>query len=340
MINVDSKLKGISNMFALLICLSLSLASFYVTPAEAKKITLKAISAWPRNENSVANDYLPFIKHANEQVEKKYPGQFKIKYIGGPEAIPTRDQPEALRRGAVDMYFGTAAYYAGIAPAANCGKLTQLTSWEEKERGADAIFDEIHRKKLNAIYLGRLGSEVQFQLYTNVKVKTPEDLKGLRIRTSAMYIDFLKALNTTPISTRPGDVYQALERGVVDGFMWPFFSIRPWGWHEVVKYVVGPPFYKVAHPILINLKRYEQIPGHILKELLTVMKVEDEAGAVRDTENNKKERGLLENAGIKFIEFSPRGTKRYLDMAYTEGWKGMIKVAPVYGPKLKKLLTK
>jgi TRAP-type C4-dicarboxylate transport system substrate-binding protein len=112
----------------------------------------------------VADDYLGFIAHANKVLEQKFPGQVEIKYLGGSEVIPTKDQPEALRVGTVDMYFGTDAYYAGIAPSANASKLTQFTSWEERERGANKIFDEIHRKKLNATYLGRLGSEIMFQL--------------------------------------------------------------------------------------------------------------------------------------------------------------------------------
>jgi len=74
-------------------------------------------------------------------------------------------------------------------------------------------------------------------------VKSPDELKGLRIRTSPMYIDFLKALGTTPISTSPGDIYQAMERKVVDGFCWPFTKVRDWGFHEVTKHVIGPSFY-------------------------------------------------------------------------------------------------
>lgn len=322
------------------LCLSLSLSPIAVSQADAKKIVLRAISAWPRNENSVAMDYLPFIDALNKKLAKKYPGELEVKYMGGPEVIPTMDQPEALRMGTVDMYFGTAAYYVGIAPAANAGKLTELTSWEEKKVGADAIFDEIHRKKMNSAYLGRLGSEVQFQLYLNKKITTPDEMKGLKIRTSAMYVDFLKALGATPINTKPGDVYQALERGVVDGYMWPLFSIRPWGWQEVTKYVVGPPFYKVCHPILINLKKYNKIPKHIRKLIVEVMMDEARKDAVRDASDSKKEYGMFKKAGIEVIKFSPADTKRYLRMAYDEGWKGQLRMEKEYTSKLKKLLTK
>jgi TRAP-type C4-dicarboxylate transport system substrate-binding protein len=292
---------------------------FNVTQAEAQKITIKAISAWDQKHTGVAGDYLPYIKHANEMLQTKYPGEAEIKYIGGPEAIPTRDQPEALRAGTVEMYYGTAAYYAGIAPAANCTKLSQLTSQEEKDVGADAVFDEIHRKLMNSTYLGALGSQLPFQLYTVKKVTSVDQLKGLKIRTSPMYVDFLKALGATPIGTSPGEVYQALERGVVDGFMWPLFSIRGYGWHEVSKYVVGPPFYKVSHPLLMNAKKWDSLPKHIQQVLMEALRLEVIAIDKRTADEIENEYVELKKAGMEIIEFSPADTKKYLDMAYDEG---------------------
>ena len=328
------------------ICCTLILAFSFITAlisvpqVDAKTIKIKAVSAWPKNEKSVADDYLPFIKAVNKYIEEKYPGELVISYAGGPEVIPSRDQPEALRMGAIDMLFGTPAYYNGIAPAANAGKLSQLTSAEEKKVGADDIFDKIHREKLNAAYLGRLGSDVQFQLYTIKPVKGIEDIKGLRIRTSAMYLDFLKALGAAPIGTKPGDVYQALERGVVDGVMWPAFSIRPWGWHEVLKYVAGPPFYKVAHPVLMNAKKWDSLPKHLQEAILEVLVEQAQEVDVRSLVKMKTERETLQKAGLKIIDFSPADEKAYIDMAYTEGWKGQLKMESELTSQLKKLLTK
>ena len=318
----------------------LNFVSLFATKASAETITLKAVSAWPKNAVEVADDYIPFINAANEFLEKKYPGELKINYLGGPEVVPTMDQPEAIRMGTFDMLFGTAAYYAGIAPAANVGKLSQLDSIEEKQKGADAIFDKIHREKLNAAYLGRLGSEIQFQLYTIKPVKTMSDIKGLRIRTSAMYIDFIKALDAIPSQISPGDVYQALERGVVDGYMWPLFSIRPWGWQEVTKYVVGPPFYKVVHPILVNAKRWDSIPRHLQDAIIVVMVREAAASDERSVENMRKEPEILKQAGLEIVPFSSEDEARYLDMAYSSGWEGQLKMETEYTSQLRKILSR
>ncbi len=325
-------------VIALTLCLGLS--AFSATQAEAKEVVIKAISAWPTNDGSVKEDYLEFVAEANKALKAKFPGQAQIKYIGGPEAIPTRDQPEALRVGTVDMYFGTPAYYEGVAPAANISKLTQLNPMEERASGAVAIFDEIHRKQLNSIYLGRPGNQIPFQLWGNVEVKSPDALKGLRIRTSPMYIDFLKALGTTPISTKPGDIYQAMERKVVDGFCWPYTKVRDWGFHEVTKYVIGPGFYNVCHPVLINLDTWNKLPKGVQDILVETMKEAEKRVTARDDKQVADEGPLLEKAGLTFIRFSPEDTKRYLDLAYSSGWEAAMKKSPEYAAKLRKALTK
>ena len=321
------------------LCLALGLVLIPAQPAQAK-ITIKAISAWPVNEVSVADDYLVFIKKANAELEKKFPGQVEIVYAGGPEVIPTRDQAEALRMGVVQMYFGSDAYYAGIAPGANASKLSQLYSWEEEERGADAIFNEIHEKKLNAHYVGRLASEFGFQLYLNKKISKPSELKGLRVRISPLYLEFTKALGVTPVDTKPGDIYQALERGVVDGFIWPFFTIRTWGWHEVSKYVVGPSFYKVCHGILINKDKWNELSEPMQKTIYQVMRAESREAAARDEKKVANEKELLKKAGMEFITFSKSDTKAYYDLAYSSAWEGMIKKSPDYAPRLRPILTR
>ncbi|MFH1629291.1 MAG: TRAP transporter substrate-binding protein DctP [Pseudomonadota bacterium] len=327
-------------VFVIAVSLYMMASPHAVSQAQTKKITLRAVSAWPTNDASVKEDFLPFVSNVNKIMQDKHPGQLEIKFIGGPEAIPVRDQPDAVRIGTVEMYYGTQAYYEGIAPAANIAKLTFLTPWEERESGAYDIFNQIHQEKLNAFYLGRLGNEEHFQLFLKVRVKKPEDLKGLRIRVSPMYIDFVKALGAIPIETKPGDIYQALERNVVDGTFWPFTKLRSWGFHEVTKYVVGPGIYMVCHPVLINLDVWKKIPDPLKKGLMEIMQQEERVVIARDRENAANERKLLKNTGMEFIEFSPEDTKKYIGLADSSGWEGLLKKAGDYGPKLRKALSK
>ena len=81
-----------------------------------------------------------------------------------------------------------------------------------------------------------------FHLYLTKPITKP-DLTGFKIRITPVYRDFFTALGATVVQTAPGEVYTALERGVVDGYGWPIGGIFDFGWHEKTKYRVDPGFY-------------------------------------------------------------------------------------------------
>ncbi len=78
----------------------------------------------------------------------------------------------------------------------------------------------MHNQKLNSHYLARQFHNVPFHIYLNKKIDKP-DFTGLKIRVTPVYRDIVQALGGTPITTPPGEVYTALERGVADGYGWP-----------------------------------------------------------------------------------------------------------------------
>ena len=82
---------------------------------------------------------------------------------------------------------------------------------------------------MNAIFLARLVDNNPFHLYLNKQINKP-DLTGLKIRITPVYRDFFQALGATVVQTAPGEVYTALERGVVDGYGWPITGIFDLGW--------------------------------------------------------------------------------------------------------------
>ncbi len=78
------------------------------------------------------------------------------------------------------------------------------------------------------------------------------DLTGLKLRITPVYRDFFQALGATVVQTAPGEVYTALERGVVDGYGWPITGMFDLGWNEKTKYRVDPGFYTAEVSVLVN----------------------------------------------------------------------------------------
>ena len=305
----------------------------------AETMTLKALTAWPKNSAEGNKSLEFFLESVEKQVAQKYPGELKINLVGGPEAVKIQDQVHASQTGMVDIVHTTNAYYVSLLPEADAMKLTELRPWEERASGAWAYYNDLHQKKLGLYYFGRIGTDIPFLLYL-IKPIATADLKGLNIRVSPMYLQMIKGLGGNPVVIPPTDVYTALERKVVDGYCWPSIGIREWGWEKQTKYVVSAPFYTGPHPMVMNLKAWEGLPQKF-KDVLNQAAMEAEKNTVAwYEEEEKKEMGLLKQAGLQVIDLPPAEKEKFIKIAYDEGWKDIIEKNPKTGPELKALLTK
>jgi TRAP-type C4-dicarboxylate transport system substrate-binding protein len=303
----------------------------------AETLTLKSVTAWPKTASEY-KAYAVFAEMVEQTVAKKYPGELKIQYIGGPEAVKTPDQVQAAQRGMVDMVFTTNAYYVSLLPEVDALKLSGFAPAEERTNGAWAYMNQLH-EKIGLYYVARLGLGTQFHLYLKKPIKSA-DLKGLNIRVSPMYLQVIKGLGGNPVVIPPTEVYAALERNVVDGYCWPSVGIGDWGWQKQTKYVVEPGFYQVPNPLVMNLNTWKKLPKK-LQDLLTEAAAESEKRVVADfNELAKKERPLLLSQGIEVIDLPPAEKTKFLNVAYDEGWKDILGKSPTAGAKLKELLTK
>jgi TRAP-type C4-dicarboxylate transport system substrate-binding protein len=185
-------------LVALGLCFCLSVSFISVSQAASKKITIQSISAWPKTTFMVQN-FMRFVDRVNARAAQMYPGQFEIKYKGGPEVISFKEQVEAVRTGLVDMVFTATSYYTSIIPAGDGFSASAYKPWEEREKGVFNFMQGIHAEKANAFFLSRMGSGIPFQIYLNKPVKAIADLKGVKLRCSPTLIPFLKKIGANPI---------------------------------------------------------------------------------------------------------------------------------------------
>lgn len=302
-----------------------------------KTITLKALCAWPPT-NATSKVYFIWENMLRDAVAKKYPGELVLDNIGGPEITPTREQIEAVRRGVVDVCYYAGGYYTGLLPTARCYMLSEITPIEERENGAYDLLNKLHQEVLNVYNLGHVVTG-KFQLWGNKKVTKP-DFTGLRIRSAPGYDPFTKALNGAPIQIPQVDVYSAIQKNMIDAYFSAFIGIRTWGWDEVTKYAIGPPFYTLPNVLLVNLDVWNKIPKHLQELLIEVTKQHERDEVARKDAQTKEEVAKLEKVGIEFIKWSPEDKRSYLKIIYDTGWKAVNDKDPVNGPKLEKLMRK
>jgi TRAP-type C4-dicarboxylate transport system substrate-binding protein len=306
-------------MMLLVLAVCLALVN-YPAPAESKNVELKLWSAWPA-QNDPAKPALQMLQDMINDKGKS--AGVSVKYVGGPEIFGPMQGAESVQQGTVDLAYTAAAYTSSVIPEVDAMKLLETKPWDERTGGIFDLFNKWHNEK-GLVYLARGGSGQQFQGYLNKEVRKP-DLQGLTMRIVPIYIPLINALGAKGVSTAGGEVYTALERGIVDGFWWGGREIRPWGWHEVVKYIWGPPIWNVDVYVFMNQKSWDGLDDAQKKLLTEIMGEFERKSHDAQVALQSEITQTLLDSGMQIIEFSPEDTKWYLDMARTEGWKEAIK---------------
>ncbi len=314
--------------------------TLFFTNLNAAPVKIRTVSAWSRAAQFETQQFLTFIEMIQKEANQKYPGQLVIDYKGAGEVIPPLQQVEALRSGMVDMILTAASYYTSIMPEMDIMSLTQLKPWEERAAGVNDYLEKLHNAKANAHYLARLGTGDLFHIFLSKPIQKIDDFKGLKIRVSPTHIPFLKSLGAEPVVTPPAEIYTAMERAVVVGYVQPLASIRTMGLVPVTKYLLKPGFYQPIVLVLVNLDFWKKMPDN-LKTLLTENMKKAEYMAMENIEKKiKVELDEFKKAGITTIQLPPSDAKKFSKMADDALMEVVLKKSPEEGKRLKELITK
>jgi TRAP-type transport system periplasmic protein len=304
--------------------------------ALSQTIVLKAVTAFPKTH--LNNDPVPAFVDA---VNKRSQGKLRIDWLGGPEVFAAFDQVMALKAGTVDMIlYYPFGYMKSVMPEADAKGLSELAEWEERKSGAFEVWSEVFEKRVNAKYLGRLHNNITFNVFCNKKIEHIADFKGLKVRVMPLYIPFMKSLGASPVTMPPTDIYTAVERGVVDGFMWPRVGMISWGLQEVTKYMVEPGVFQMEPATMINMDRWKKIPKDLQALILETVQEHEYIGTARNYMILDKEEKVREKAGMKILKLPPADADAFVKAAYDNTWAEVLKTAPDYGPKLRKTMAK
>jgi TRAP-type C4-dicarboxylate transport system substrate-binding protein len=319
--------------FALLGITSAFAMTVLACGARAEEVTLRAIAAFAEQTN-YTKTFMEFVERVN--VAGK--GSIQINFIGGPKAMPPFEVGNALKNGVIDIAYVTGAFCTNIMPEADAWKLTERPMAELRRNGGFDYMAKLYDQKMNAIVLARHVNDTPFHLYLTKPITKP-DLTGLKIRITPVYRDFFSTLGATVVQTAPGEVYTALERGVVDGYGWPIHGIFELGWQEKTKYRVDPGFYNAEVSVLINKAAWAKLSD-------AQRKVINEAGQWLETQAsdwariNAEDAAKQKSVGIETIVFVGADGDAFRAKAYAAGWAGILKQSPEHGAKLKEYFAK
>ena len=307
-------------------------------PAEVKVI--KAIVMVNIVDPYLMDRVNPFLDAVNKRLE----GEVRIDLVGGAEVVGIFEQADAIKSGVIDFHLYQArGMPAALIPCVLVGDMSQYSGAGERESGAFDVWEEAYAQFLNSQYLGSFdnGDGMPFHLWLNEPIEKIEDLKGLKLRAYGAFEAVAKALGASPILMPLTEIYTAMQRGVVDGYITNSPTVRDQKLYEVSKYVIYPGFFQSTSSAYMNLDTWNSLSKHaqdVIKE--EVIKVE-ELGVEWLRTGNKEAMQEAMDGGLEIHELSPAEGKRLVDTAYEAGWKFALEKDPTgYAERLRPLLTK
>jgi len=324
-------MKLIPRRGGLLAALALAAAAAFA-PAQAQQVTLKAVNGFQEG-TYYARNFEAFVKKVNEEGK----GIVQINYLGGPKAVPTMEQGAALRNGVVDLANTTTSFVASVSPESLALNYATVP-WAEMRRNGTVDFLNKLMMEKGLYYYARTGDGVPYHIYLNKRIDKA-DLSGLKIRIAPIYREFFSRLGASVMQIAPGEVYTALDRGVVDGYGWPLLGVFDLGWHEKTKFRVDPGFYNIELGVIFSAKSWNALsPAQrdFLNKQVAWLEAKNADMAGKDAAADIKRQA---EAGIQTIKLPEAEARKLQALSLEAGWAGVIAASPTHGPRLRQLMA-
>jgi TRAP-type mannitol/chloroaromatic compound transport system substrate-binding protein len=212
-------------------------------------------------------------------IEEASGGKFILNLHPCNEIVPTYEQTEAVRDGVLDMghsdlgaemgLVGKSALLLGASGYPAGTTCDEDSAWYYLGDGMD------YARKVFADYglvIGLLTEGQEVFGYAHKPLETAADLDGLKFRTIGLWAEVLGTFGASVVTIPGGEVYQAAEKGVIDGFEYAGPAVNwPMGFHEIMEYMMLPGIHSPAasHTIKVNRESWAKLPSD-LQHLLTV----------------------------------------------------------------------
>jgi len=206
--------------------------------------------------------------HFADSVRLASAGRLDIKPFSAGELVPAMQSFDAVSQGAAQVGHDWPGYWKGKNEAFVAFASVPFGLDAEGyniwlyEKGGLEMMQEIYGKfNLFALPGGQCGQEMGF--FSNKKATKMEDFKGMRVRTPGWFMDIMNNLGASVSPLPGGEVYLALERGVIDAAEFSSPAINyPMGFDEITKYVIEPGVHQpgIQCGLFFNQDAYKKLP--------------------------------------------------------------------------------
>jgi len=233
--------------------------------------------------------------------EERTKGRVKVEVYPNSSLFKDGEEMEALQLGSVQMLAPSLAKFGplGVREFEVFDLPYVFDNFEELHKVTEgpvgaALFKKLESKGLIGLAYWDNGFKV---MSANKPIRVPADYKGLkmRIQSSKVLGDEIKALGAIPQVMAFSEVYQALQTGVVDGTENPPSNFYTQKMQEVQKYLALTDHGYLGYAVIVNKKFWDGLPADVRTHRVRALLERGERGARADDVAEAGGHGLVQH---------------------------------------------
>jgi TRAP-type transport system periplasmic protein len=282
-------------------------AALLLSAASVNAAETLSLATWGASSHPQVKE---FTKPFMNAVEQGSNGALNFKYFPDDQMVKQNFVPSAVPAGTVDISLATLDSWAGRIPevSVTVTPLWPLSMQETRDTmvPGNPLFDwfdrEFQKTGVKILCIFDIGPPM---VSTNFDLRGPADIKGKKIRaTSKGHAQLLQALDASPVVLSVGEVYQALQRGTVDGAIGGLQGMVGLKHYEVAKNAMASNgvLGTYIHAYVMNLKRFNALPKD--QQALIMKAAADARNLAQDTMINSYQQylGVAQEKGMKLFD--------------------------------------
>lgn len=315
--------------------LGLVVATSLALMSGAEAADFRMLSSWDKTNPAVAKLAEPFAKG----VEAATNGSVRF-VISGPETVPPFEQLQPASTGVFPLLFTHAIYHYGTTGVAVGMDAVRGDLEARRKSGMVEVLDKHYQKLGLKLVAVAISATKGYHIVLRAPVGPSGDLQGRKIRGTPSYHNVINMLGASPVVLPGGEVYSALEKGVVDGAAWPASGVLGMRWYEVAKYMLRPSFGLSHYLFLMNLNAWNRLTDAERNALLAEgRKVEETWFKEYDRMVDEEEAALIQR-GMQITEMGAAQKQKVQAAWAASQWELAEKKSGQEAKELRELLKR
>ncbi len=199
-----------------------------------------------------------------DRLEERTGGLVTVNTFPGGELLGPFNMFDGVLEGVADIGLSCPSYEPGRFPLIELAdfpldypnaEVASMVLWE--------LYQEFQPEEFADYKVITLFATEPAYIQSKDRVASLEDLRGLELRAAGTGAPFLGALGATQVSMGQGEVGEALETGVIDGYASSREVLYDFKYAETVKYLTDYPIFQISFAAVMDRAVFDALPQEV-----------------------------------------------------------------------------